>query len=114
VAYGGFADVWEGALGDEKVCVKVLRMYNVNKSNQKGPLVVCGICEPLVCSVDADIIQVFSRGSGRLEETEASKCRAILGCYDDAATARLEVDAQWNPDGICQRQSRCGQNKPRT
>jgi hypothetical protein len=40
VAYGGFADVWEGKLGDEKVCIKVLRMYNINKNSPKGSLVV--------------------------------------------------------------------------
>jgi hypothetical protein len=35
IAYGGFADVWEGALGDEKVCIKVLRGFNTYANNPK-------------------------------------------------------------------------------
>ena len=93
MAYGGFADVWEGMLGNEKVCVKVLRMYNVNTNNPKGPWAVCDIREPLVCSISADIVQDFLWGSGGLEETEPPKCLAVPGCYNDAVTARFEVDA---------------------
>jgi len=32
VAFGGFADVWEGTYGGKKVCVKALRIYNVAAS----------------------------------------------------------------------------------
>lgn len=43
VAYGGFADVWEGTLGSDKVCIKMLRIYNGNTNTQKRPLAVCTI-----------------------------------------------------------------------
>lgn len=85
--------MWEGALGSEKVCIKVLRMYTVNTNNQKGPPAVCGIHELLVCPIIADYVQAFLRRSRRLEETEASKRRTFLGCHNDAVADRIKVDA---------------------
>ena len=67
VAYGGFADVWEGKLKDEKVCVEVLRVYNMDTNNQKGYPVVCDIRKTLVHSITADIGQAFLRRSGCME-----------------------------------------------
>ena len=70
VACGGFADVWEGTLRDEKVCVKVLRMYRTNTNNPNGSLAVCDIRVALVCSINVDYRarlfmgrQLFGRGS---------------------------------------------------
>jgi hypothetical protein len=103
--------VWGGMLGSEKVCVKVLRIYNVNTNKQKGPLAVCGIL--LVRSISADAVQAFLRRSGCLEETETSKCGAFFGCYDDAITARIGVDASWYLVGIREWQSPRGPNRPR-
>lgn len=54
-AYGGFADVWEGMLGSEKVCVKVLRIYNAKTNDQKQALAVCGIRDSYVRFVGADV-----------------------------------------------------------
>lgn len=85
--------MWEGALGSEKVCIKVLRMYTVNTNNQKGPLAVCDIHEFLVCPIIADSVQAFLRRSRRLEETEASKRCTFLGCHNDAVADRIKVDA---------------------
>jgi len=105
VAFGGFADVWEGTFAGEKVCVKVLRVYNANTNNQKGPLAVCGIREFIVCLTNTDTAQAFLRGSSCLEEAETCKCCAFFGCYDGAVTARVEVDAQRHIDGIRERQT---------
>jgi len=93
VAYGGFADVWEGKLGDERVCIKVLRVYNMDTNNQKGSLVVCDIYKAPLRSITADIGQVLLWGSSCLEAAETSKCSAFPGSYDGAITARVEMDA---------------------
>ena len=71
VAYGGFADVWEGSLGGEKVCVKVLRVYNANANNQKEPMAVRDVREPLVRSNVTDTLQGLLWRSRCLEETAA-------------------------------------------
>ena len=67
-------------------------MYNVNTNGPKGPLAVCYICEPLVCSISADIVQTFLRGSGCLEETEPPKCLAVT-------TTPLQLVSKWMPNG---------------
>ena len=38
IAFGGFADVWEGTCGDKKVCVKWLR---VSLDSDTVPVTVC-------------------------------------------------------------------------
>lgn len=45
VAYGGFADVWEGIYQGEQVCIKVLRIGNdtVNGNDQKNSLAVSDV-----------------------------------------------------------------------
>ena len=94
VAYGGFADVWEGSLGGEKVCVKVLRVYDANANNQKETMAVRDVREPLVCSNVTDTFQAFLWRSRCLEETATCKCCTFPGCYDvDAVAACLGVDA---------------------
>ena len=85
--------MWEGSFAGEKVCVKVLRVYNANTNNQKGPLAVCGIREVTVRPTNADTVQALLRRGSRLEKAETCKCCAFLGCYDGAVTARVEVDA---------------------
>jgi len=94
VAYGGFTDVWEGLLGGEKVCVKVMRVCGTNTDNQEEPMTVRDVREPLVCSNVTNTFQVFLWRSSCLEETETSKCCAFLGRYviDEAATTCLGVD----------------------
>ncbi|KAE9408797.1 hypothetical protein BT96DRAFT_1100207, partial [Gymnopus androsaceus JB14] len=35
VAGGGFSDVWIGRLGEQRVCVKVLRMFTQHENREK-------------------------------------------------------------------------------
>ena len=105
--------MWEGLLGSEKVCVKLLRIQNVERDNQKGPLAVCGIHELLVRSAITDIMQDFLQGSSCLEENEAPKRCTLLGRYDDTVTACVRVDAEWYLGGVRECQSPHGSNKSR-
>ena len=80
-------------LGSEKVCVKMLRVYNMKTDDQKQTLSVCDIRNYCVRFANADAVQAFLRRSGRLEEAEASKRCSLLGSNDGAVTARVQVDA---------------------
>jgi hypothetical protein len=76
----------------------------MNKNKPKGSLVVCDIHKTPMRPIAADIGQALLRGSGCLEEAEASECCTFPGSYDGAITARVEVDAQWDIVGICEGQ----------
>ena len=80
----------------------------MDTNNQKVSLVVCSIRKTPLHSISAEIGQVLLWGSSCLEAAETSECCAFPGSYDGAITTRVKVDAQWDLDGICQFQSRCG------
>jgi hypothetical protein len=46
VAYGGFADVWEGAYVGDKVCAKALRIYNRSANPDNKAFAVCVFRNP--------------------------------------------------------------------
>jgi len=66
IAYGGFADVWEGMLGSEKVCVKVLRIRPAHEGDHKSALAVCDIRDFLCFSLVLMLHKPFYRDCYRL------------------------------------------------
>ena len=115
VAFGGFADVWEGSYGGRKVCVKALRIYSpiTSTNGRNNSLAVCDIPNTIMRSTKADILSAFLRRSGCLEETETSKRCSILGGYNNAFTDCVGMDAQWHVDGPHKFPSTGRQDEPR-
>ena len=85
--------MWEGMFENEKVCVKVLRIYNAKTNNQKQALAVCNIRNSCVRFVGTDAIQAILRGSSCLEEAKTPKRCAFPGSNYDTIPTRVEVDA---------------------
>jgi len=104
--------VWEGILGSEKVCVKVLRIYNGQINSQKRVLAVCGVHDFLYISLP-DTAQASLRRGSSLEETETPECCTIFGCSDGVVTTRVEMDAQWHSNGLRGHSAPRGSNRPR-
>ena len=115
IAFGGFADVWEGSYGGRKVCVKASRIYNPNRitNGRNNSTLICDIPNIIVRPIKGDILSGFLRRSGRLEETETSKRCSILGGYNNAFTDRVGMNAQRHFDGPHKFTSTGRQDKPR-
>ena len=81
IAFGGFADVWQGTHGGRGVCIKVLRV----SLNDDESLAKVRIRHPHVIFLftgypPAGAIVILQR-SGRVETVETPKCRSFPWCY---------------------------------
>lgn len=84
VAFGGFADVWEGTYGGEKVCVKALRIYNVGTSTNSP--------NNAVASFHGEAV-IWKR-------LRHPNVVGVSRRHDNTFANRARMDAKWHIDGL--------------
>ena len=88
--------MWEGMLESEKVCVKVLRIYNPQAKNQKKDLAVCGIRDLLRASLVLMLYKPFYGEAVVWKRLRHPNVVPFLG----VTTAPLQLVSVWMPNGI--------------
>ena len=89
--------MWEGLLGDKKVCVKVMRVYGSNMNNQKEPMAVRDAREPLVCPNVTDTLKVFYGDTIVWKRLRHPNVIPSLGVT--MSTTPLQLVLEWMPGG---------------
>ena len=87
--------MWEGTLGNEKVCVKVLRVYNPHANNQKRVLAVCGIRGFLCTQSPLTLYKPFYGEAVVWKRLRHPNVVPFLGI----TTAPLQFVSVWMPNG---------------
>lgn len=96
IAFGGFADVWQGAHDGRRVCIKVLRVsLNNSESLTKVRVPLRHIFFLLTEDRPVGAVVVLQRGR-RVETIKTPKRRPFPWRYEQAFTVCVGVDAKWD------------------
>jgi len=104
IAFGGYADVWQGTHGDKDVCIKVLRVtLNDDESVTKVRVRHLHVLFPFIKDRPVGAV-VILQGGRRVETIETPKCRPFPWCHKQTSAIRFGVDAERNFDPLRQEQ----------
>jgi len=98
IAFGGFADVWQGTHDGRRVCIKVFRVsLNDRESLTKVRVPLQPIFLGSLFTEDRPVgaIVILQRGH-RVETVKTSKCRPFPWSYEQTFTICVGVDAKWD------------------
>jgi hypothetical protein len=112
IAFGGFADVWQGTHGGREVCIKSLRVSlnddeSLTKVRTRHRRVI-----PLFTEYRSMGAIVILQGGCRVETVKAPKCRSFSWCHKQTFTTCVGVDAKRNFNALRQEQSGRGSDLP--
>ena len=95
IVYGGFADVWGGILGSEKVCVKVLRIRPAHEGGHKSALEVRDIRDFLYFSLALMLSKPFYREPVVWKRLRHPNVVPFLG----VTMTQLQLVSEWMTNG---------------
>ena len=101
----GSSDVYEGILGSSRVCIKRVRVYAQDDSQQDVKVRYRRRRFPCLLSL-TKLTGLLQRGRN-VEALDAPKYRAPPGCYYYPAPAHFELDVRRGSDGTHQEIPRC-------